>query len=120
MHDFQAVTGTADAHPQEHFAMSNYVNPLSLVAAAPLTQTKPSGGSGSFFEAMARAWGQALDKQAGLIQEKSDAIANAGNDNPSAITELTTESLRMSFMSNSSNTSISSVGQALETMARKG
>jgi hypothetical protein len=101
--------------------MSNYVNPLSLIAATPITQTKSaSSGSGSFFEAMARAWGQALDKQAGLIQEKSDAIAAAGNDNPSAITELTTESLRMSFMSNSSNTSISSVGQALETMARKG
>ena len=46
--------------------------------------------------------------------------ACGGNDNPSALTELTTESLRMSFLSNSSSTSISSVGQALETMARKG
>jgi hypothetical protein len=99
------------------------LNTLSLVAAAPLSSSKGSGsasGSGSFFEAMARAWGQALDNQAGLIQQKADAVNAGGNDNPSAITELTTESLRMSFLSNSSSTSISSVGQALETMARKG
>jgi hypothetical protein len=98
------------------------LNTLSLVAAAPLSSSKGSSasGSGSFFEAMARAWGQALDNQAGLIQQKADAVNAGGNDNPSAITELTTESLRMSFLSNSSSTSISSVGQALETMARKG
>ena len=96
------------------------LNTLALVAAAPLSSSKGSSSSGSFFEAMARAWGQALDNQAGLIQQKSEAINAAGNDNPSAITELTTESLRMSFLSNSSSTSISSVGQALETMARKG
>jgi hypothetical protein len=97
-------------------------NTLSLLAAAPLSSSKGSStsGGGSFFEAMARAWGQALDSQANLIQQKSDAVAAGGNDNPSALTELTTESLRMSFLSNSSSTSISSVGQALETMARKG
>lgn len=99
--------------------MSNYVNPLALVAATPMTQNKSSNGSSSFFEALARAWGEALDNQAGVIQQKSDAIAAGGNDNPSAITELTTESLRMSFLSNSSHTSISTVGSALETMARK-
>ncbi|HSW05255.1 hypothetical protein [Aquabacterium sp.] len=99
--------------------MSNYVNPMSLIAATPMTQNKSSGGS-SWFQALAQAWGEALDSQASVIQQKSDAIATGGTDNPSAITELTTESLRMSFLSNSSNTSISTVGQALETMARKG
>jgi len=101
--------------------MNPYVNPLSLVAAPPMTTNKNSNTSGNgtaWFEAMAQAWGQALDNQAGLIQQKSDAIAG-GNDTPSAVTELTTESLRMSFLSNSSHTSISTVGQALETMARK-
>ena len=97
--------------------MTQYVNPLSLVAATPMTQNKSSNSS-SWFEAMAQAWGQALDNQANTIQQKSDAVA-AGNDTPSAVTELTTESLRMSFLSNSSHTSISTVGQALETMARK-
>lgn len=99
--------------------MSNFVNPLlSVIAAAPLPQKKDTNGSSSFFEAMARAWGQALDKQADLIQQKSDAISG-GDDSPSALTELTTQSLKMSFLSNSSHTSISSVGQALDTMARK-
>ncbi|MEP7280394.1 MAG: hypothetical protein ABI696_00335 [Rubrivivax sp.] len=99
--------------------MNPYVNPISLVAATPMTSQKSAQGSGTaWFEAMAQAWGQALDNQAGLIQQKSDAIAG-GDDTPSAVTELTTESLRMSFLANSSHTSISTVGQALETMARK-
>jgi hypothetical protein len=99
--------------------MSNYVNPMALVAATPMTQQKTSSGGSSWFEAMAQAWGQALDKQADVIQQKSDAVSSGGTDNPSAITELTTESLKMSFLSNSSHTSISTVGEALETMARK-
>ncbi len=100
--------------------MSNYVDPLALVAATPMTQQKyGGGGSGStWFEAMAQAWGQALDKQANLIQQKSDAISG-GDDTPGAVTALTTESLRLSFLSNSSHTSISTVGEALDTMARK-
>jgi hypothetical protein len=99
--------------------MNPYVNPLALVAATPMTSNKNSNGNGTaWFEAMAQAWGQALDNQAGIIQQKSDALTG-GNDTPSAVTELTTESLRMSFLSNSSHTSISTVGQALETMARK-
>ncbi|HJV95520.1 MAG TPA: hypothetical protein VJ608_05755 [Albitalea sp.] len=99
--------------------MSNYVNPMALVAATPMTQQKTSSGGSSWFEAMAQAWGQALDKQADVIQQKSDAVSSGGTDSPSAITELTTESLRMSFLSNSSHTSISTVGEALATMARK-
>ncbi len=38
---------------------------------------------------------------------------------PSSITQLTAESLKMGFMSSSSHTSLTSVGSALETMARK-
>jgi hypothetical protein len=99
--------------------MSNYVNPLSLVAAAPMAHQKgANGGKGSLFEALAQAWAQALDKQAETIIAKSDAINN-GDDSPGAVTALTTESLKMSYLSNSSHTSISTVGQALETMARK-
>jgi len=99
--------------------MSNYVNPLSLVAASPMTSDpKANKGSGTWFESMAQAWGQALDNQANTIQQQSDAIS-AGNDTPSAITELTAQSLKMGFLSNSSHSSLSSVGSALETMARK-
>jgi hypothetical protein len=104
---------------------TNSVNPLAVIAAAPLTtpRSNSSGSSGSssssFFEAMARAWGEALNKQADVITQQSDAISNAGNDTPAAITELTAQSLKMSFLTNSSHSSISAVGEALSTMSRK-
>lgn len=102
--------------------MSNYVNPLAQMALAPTT-TQQSGGSngkgGTWFEAMARAWGEALDKQAATIQQQSDQLSTQGTDTPAAITELTAQSLKMGFLSNSSHSAISSVGEALSTMARK-
>jgi hypothetical protein len=101
------------------YTNSTNANQLSLVASTPMTQQKgPKGAGTSWFEAMAQAWGDALNKQADVIQQKSDAISG-GDDTPSAVTELTTQSLKMSFLSNNSHTSISTVGQALETMARK-
>jgi hypothetical protein len=98
--------------------MSYPINNSLQVQIAASALPQPTKGKGGMFEALAEAWAQALDKQAATIQEKSDAINN-GNDTPSAITQLTAESLRMSFLSNSSHTSMSTVGQALETMARK-
>ena len=96
--------------------MSNYTNPLAMLATLPTAPQKK--GDGTWFEAMAQAWGQTLDAQASRITEQSDLIAG-GNDTPSALTELQTQSLKMGFISQSSHTSISSVGSALETMARK-
>ena len=96
---------------------------LGMLAAAPSTSTNGSGtrrgDSGSWFEALSEAWGNTLDQEAGRISQMSDAIGPDGNDNPSAITQLTAESLRMSFMSQSESSSVDSVGKALETMARK-
>jgi hypothetical protein len=97
--------------------MSNAL--LSTLATAPVngsTGSKSSGGS--WFEAMADAWGQALDRQAGDIEAKSAAMSTGG-DKPADVTELTAMSLKMSFLSNSSHTAIATVGSALETMARK-
>jgi hypothetical protein len=95
-------------------------NPLNTLASLPAANAGSTNGSGSgsWFEAMATAWGQALDKQAGDIEAKS-ATLSSGGDNPSAVTELTAMSLKMSFLSSSSHTAISSIGSALETMARK-
>ena len=98
-------------------------NSLGMMAAAPSVGTNGSGtrrgDSGSWFEALSEAWGNTLDQEAGRIQQMSDGIGAGGSDNPSAITQLTAESLRMSFMSQSSSSSVDSVGKALETMARK-
>ena len=95
-----------------------YLNSSSL-AAMGLNNTTNEPEDGSWFEAMAEAWGQALDRQAGRIESLSTDIGSNGSDTPSAITELTAESLKMTFISNSSHTSISSIGGALDTMARK-
>jgi hypothetical protein len=95
---------------------------LSMIAATPMTTTPPSANNNapnSWFEAMAQAWGQALDQQASVIQQQGDALANGGGDSPSAITALTASSLKMTFLSDSSHTSLTSVGDGLDAMARK-
>ena len=82
------------------------------------TATASDQDLSSWYEAMADAWGGALDDQAGRITELSDAVAG-GQDNPSTMTLLTAESMRMQFMANNASTSTNSVGQALESLARK-
>lgn len=94
---------------------------LANIATTAMTtnRTGRGNGAGTWFEALAQSWGQTLDNQATRIEQMSDQIGIQGSDNPSQITKLTAESMRMSFMANSSSTSIDSVGKALETMARK-
>jgi len=94
---------------------------LSTLAAAPMTNTTSSsnGPPNSWFEAMALAWGQALDAEAAVIQQDSNAINSGGADSPSSITTLTAEALRFSLLSDNSHTSLTSVGEGLDTMARK-
>jgi len=102
--------------------MSQTISPLSMLAASPTagrsTSGSSSGGSANWFEAMAQAWGEVLDQQAGKIEGLADQISG-GDDQPATVTHLTAESLKMGFLSNSSHTALSSVGSALETMARK-
>lgn len=95
--------------------MSNGIERTQL--GAPMGAGGGQGG-GSWFEAMADAWGQALDSQAQAIEDKSAEVSKNG-DKPADVTELTAMSLKMSFLASSSHTALSSVGSALETMARK-
>jgi len=118
--------------------MSNSVNLMlggsAPVATAPTTPTtngsfNPVGStlpgpvndatSKSWFEAMAKAWGQILDKQAQEITDLSSQIGDSGQDQPSTLTMLTAASLKMQFMSTNSATSINATGQAQDTLARK-
>ncbi|MEY4561537.1 MAG: hypothetical protein RLZZ618_814 [Pseudomonadota bacterium] len=96
--------------------MSQPINNLSVLAATP---TSGKSDKSNWFEAMAEAWGQALDQQADKIQTIAGKISG-GDDQPATVTQLTAESLKMGFLSNSSHTALTSVGSALETMARKG
>lgn len=93
-------------------------NAMADLAASPGYTTKSR--SSNWFEAFANAWGSALDNQAAKIEVQAANVSEAGMDKPSDITKLTAESMRMSFMANSSHTSLDSVSKALETMARKG
>ncbi|WP_189644778.1 hypothetical protein [Luteimonas gilva] len=81
-----------------------------------------SGGGGgsasSWYAAMARAWGSTLDSQAARITQLSDQVSG-GQDQPSVMIQLTSESLRMQFMSNNAATSQNAVGQALETLGKR-
>jgi hypothetical protein len=100
--------------------MTDSINATNLRNLATTAYTtNRNGRSGNWFEAFSAAWGRALDNQANVISDMSDQLA-AGGDKPSDITMLTAESMRMSFMANSSHTSIDSIAKALETMARKG
>ncbi|MEH6422407.1 hypothetical protein [Pseudomonas sp. CGJS7] len=76
------------------------------------------GGGSGWFAAMARAWGATLDGQAARITELSGSIGG-GNDSPSSMIALTSESLRMQFISNNASTSQNAVADALKTLAQK-
>ena len=96
-------------------------NGLATMATAPLNttnRTSKDGSPGSWYQALSEAWGRTLDSEAAKLQTMSDNLSD-GSDNPSQVTQLTAEAMRMSFLSNSSSSSIDSVGKSLETMARK-
>lgn len=89
----------------------------TMMVANNSSSTGAKRGS-SWFEAMADAWGKALDNQANKISDMSNELVD-GIDSPRQVSLLTAESLRMQFLSNSSHTAITAVGSSLETMARK-
>lgn len=97
--------------------MSQNVNPLSVIASSPSQSQTRSEGS-KWFEIMAEAWGKTLDSKATELETMGTRIS-AGDDRPGTLTEMSALSLQMGFLSQSAHTSISSVGTALETMARK-
>ncbi|MFM9829135.1 MAG: hypothetical protein ACKVOB_10405 [Sphingomonas sp.] len=102
--------------------MPNTVNTSTIASAALIDQQRPSSRTATpnWFEAFASAWGSALNNQADKVVQQADLIGNQGDDSPSTITLLTAQSLRLSFLSNSAQSSIDAVGKGLETTARKG
>lgn len=96
--------------------MSNNMNPMTMMATASMQSSKK--GDTSWYQAMGDAWGKTLDRTANDITDLSDVISNGG-DTPSNITQLSAQALKMSFLSNSAHTAISTGGEALKTMAQK-
>jgi hypothetical protein len=98
-------------------AITNTMNPNQSLAT--LATASSNSSDNSWFEAMAEAWGKALDNQAQKVVSLSDSIGDGSSNTPSQVSKLTAESSVMTFLSNSSHTAITSVGGALDTMARK-
>ncbi len=93
----------------------NSFNPPGHTLPGPVTQTSAK----SWYEALAKAWGERLDQQADKIVDLASQITDQGQNQPSTVALLTGASQEMMFISSSSSTSTNSVGQALESLARK-
>jgi hypothetical protein len=93
------------------------INPVSVMATSP-NPGKKSASNGTWYQAMAEAWGQTLDQQASTMETLAAEISNGG-DKPSTLTLMSAESLKMGFLAQSSHTALSSTGEALKTMAQK-
>ena len=95
--------------------------PINQLAAAPAqgeTQRQRER-SQTWFQAFASAWGNSMDQKADDMIATANGIKDGVADKPSDIAQLTAQSLQFSYLSQAQNTSMSSVGKALETMARK-
>ena len=78
------------------------------------------GKGGSWFEALAKALGKALDAQAAEVQKLSEAVQGQNaSDNPSGFTDLQAASQRMSFMMSAADQVIKTIGEGLGALARK-
>jgi hypothetical protein len=78
-----------------------------------------AGGEGSsWYSAVSRAWGRALDSQADRVVKKSNALAQ-GDPSIGEVMLVTAEAQMMGVLSSSASTVNNSIGQALETLGRK-
>jgi uncharacterized protein YukE len=109
----------ADTAPGDKAVPGAPSSSLSRGAASTGAMKPTLGDAHSWYEAMAKAWGQALNQQAHVITDLSDQITNAGQDQPSQITQLTAESMRFSYIATNASTATTSVGEALQTLGRK-
>jgi hypothetical protein len=79
---------------------------------------QPKTRSDSWYEAMAQAWSEVIDKQAQQIVGLS-AELTSGVDNPGTAVQLQAQAQKMAFMSTAASTSINTVGNALEVLSKK-
>ena len=100
-------------------AMVNASAAAGYVGAIAQNSTTSKTGGTSWYEAMAQAWGAALDQQASVIQTLSDEVNKTGQDQPSVMVQLTAQAQKMGFLANSASTSNNSVGEALQTLGKK-
>jgi hypothetical protein len=94
--------------------------PTAAPNGFPSTPVSPQPGtrSDSWFEAMAHAWAKVMDKQANEVVTLSDELSS-GKDDPSTAVQLQAQAQKMAFLSTGASTSINTLGNALELLAKK-
>jgi hypothetical protein len=115
---------TTAGNPNSQVTSSSQLRRLSSASALSgasmsLSSSPSASDTKSWYEAMAKAWGQAPNQQAQVITQVSDQVSSAGNDQPSQVTQLTAESMRFSYLATNASTATTSVGEALQTLGRK-
>jgi hypothetical protein len=81
----------------------------------------PSGASDntqSWYSAVSRAWGRALDSQAERVVKMSNALAH-GDPSIGEVMQVTAEAQLVGVLSSSASTVNNSIGEALQTLGRK-
>lgn len=73
----------------------------------------------SWFEALAKAWGNAMDDKAGELVQLSSRLSEGGDNMPSVTTMIQAKAQEFGFLSQAEATSISAIGDGLKAMARK-
>jgi hypothetical protein len=119
MYPTQAPTGTTTNQSSSTQQATSGSQLLSRNVALSSAYSPSANDTKSWYEAMAKAWGQALNQQAQVITQLSDQVSNAGQDQPSQVTQLTAESMRFSYLATNASTATTSVGEALQTLGRK-
>src|SRR5882724_6869938 len=120
MYPTQTPTGnTGTTNPASSTQQPTTASQLSRNISLSSAYSPSTNDTKSWYEAMAKAWGQALNQQAQVITQLSDQVSNAGQDQPSQVTQLTAESMRFSFLATNASTATTSVGEALQTLGRK-
>src|SRR5882762_786912 len=119
MYPTQTPTGTTTNQSSSTQQATSGSQLLSRNISLSAAGSPSAADTKSWYEAMAKAWGQALNQQAQVITQLSDQVSNAGQDQPSQVTQLTAESMRFSFLATNASTATTSVGEALQTLGRK-
>lgn len=109
---YRPMTTTMAATPDGAQGSAGGAFPTTPVAQQPRQR------SDSWFEAMAQAWADVMDKQAEVVVKLSDEMSS-GRDDPGTATQLQAQAQKMAFLATASSTSINSVGNALEVLAKK-
>ncbi len=97
---------------------------MTQLAAAPLTgdlmqkAQQERQGSSSWFQAVSSAFGRVLDAKAQDLQAKAEAMGNGDND-PSALTNLTAASMEFSFNANGCHAVLTSLNEGVSKMSQK-